>query len=392
MGLTGSVQPEMNSARLPMKQVSKQLNIRWYRCPVDKKLLRELMQPSDAKGLFHAIGHLGLWLMAGGAGFYFFQQQAWLWFLLALFVQGTIASFFTAPHHEMCHGTVFRTKWLNGLFLRLYALLGWSNFEIYQFSHNFHHRFTLHPEGDREEIMPATPSLRLAYLVQLFSINIFGGYQTKGLVPTLANFIQIALNRFDAPYNSWGPELFDGFELYRRKAANWARVTLLFHGLVTLLAFATGYPILALLISGSSFIASWWRYFVGVTMHCGLQSNSHDFRKSVRTITLDPLSEFLYWHMNWHLEHHMFAGVPCYHLKALHKALADDMPRPRSLIGAWREMRAVWHRQKTDPDYAFDTPVPSPGQAEDMTEERAADSLAKSIGKLGPAEISPASG
>ncbi len=34
----------------PMSEVSKTLQIRWYRCPVDKKTLRDLMQPSDVRG------------------------------------------------------------------------------------------------------------------------------------------------------------------------------------------------------------------------------------------------------------------------------------------------------------------------------------------------------
>ena len=117
-------------------------------------------------------------------------------------------------------------------------------------------------------------------------------------------------------------------------------------------------------------------------MHCGLKSSDTDFRKSVRTITLDPLSEFLYWHMNWHLEHHMFAGVPCYNLKALHAATANDMPAPRTLFGAWKEMRETWSRQKLDPDYAYDTPVPSEGMP-----ARSRDSMAASIGELGPADL-----
>ena len=71
-------------------------------------------------------------------------------------------------------------------------------------------------------------------------------------------------------------------------------------------------------------------------MHCGLRSDVADFRKCARSITLDPISEFLYWRMNWHLEHHMFAGVPCYNLKKLHKAVADDMPKVRTFFGAWK--------------------------------------------------------
>ena len=76
-------------------------------------------------------------------------------------------------------------------------------------------------------------------------------------------------------------------------------------------------------------------------MHCGLRSDVADFRKCVRSITLDPISEFLYWRMNWHLEHHMFAGVPCYNLKKLHKAVADDMPKVRTFFGAWKEMLEI---------------------------------------------------
>lgn len=41
----------------PMREVSKTLQIRWYHCPVDKKILRSLMSPDDRRGLFLALGH-----------------------------------------------------------------------------------------------------------------------------------------------------------------------------------------------------------------------------------------------------------------------------------------------------------------------------------------------
>ena len=37
----------------PMREVSKTLQIRWYRCPVDKKILRSLMTPDDTLSLIH---------------------------------------------------------------------------------------------------------------------------------------------------------------------------------------------------------------------------------------------------------------------------------------------------------------------------------------------------
>ena len=362
----------------PMAEVRKTLKIDWYRCPIDKKVLTGLVQKSDARGLFQAGGHFGLWVVTGVTSFLLFNSGQWGWFFIALFLHGTVATFFTAPNHELCHRTVFKTPWVNEFFLRLFGLFGWLNFRIYRFSHNYHHRYTLFLEGDREEILPVTPSLRALYILQLFTFNIFGGYQSRGVIPTIRGFIQIARNDFSNPFNSWGEELYEGHDSQRRSAMSWARIVLAFHALVALLALAVGQPILILLVSGSVFVANWHRYFVGVTMHCGLRSGVSDFRKCARSVTLDPLSEFLYWHMNWHLEHHMFAAVPCYNLKKLHTAVADDMPTTRTVIGAWKEMRETWRKQKTDPNYAFDTPVPEPRQAA-STE---VDPNAESVGDL----------
>ena len=77
----------------------------------------------------------------------------------------------------------------------------------------------------------------------------------------------------------------------------------------------------------------------------------------------------------------MYAGVPCYNLKKLYHEIADDMPEPRSLVGAWREMREVWRRQQTDPDYQFDTPLPATAG---IAPAEKPDELERSIGELAP--------
>ena len=85
--------------------------------------------------------------------------------------------------------------------------------------------------------------------------------------------------------------------------------------------------------------------------------------------------------MEYHIEHHMFAGIPCYNLKKLYYEIADDMPQPRTLREAWQEMRETWNRQKTEPDYQFDTPLPPNAKSVrvDTPEE-----LESSIGELAP--------
>ena len=368
----------------PMIEVRKNLHVAWYRCPIERTKLRELMTPSDIKGYFQAVGHLFIWICTGFITYYLFNQELWWGFAAALFLHGTVGSFFIAAHHELCHNTVFKTKRLNTLFLYIFSFLGFMNFRIYQFSHNYHHRYTLFLEGDREEVLPASPSLRFLYIFQLFTVNITGGYQSRGLVPTLKWFCKIAFNQFDNPYTHWGEELYEGHVEQRKKAVVWARTLLLLHLVLIIFFIVIGQPIVAVLVSGSTFIGNWRRYFVGVPMHCGLKSNIPDFRKCVRTITLDPISEFLYWHMNWHLEHHMFAGVPCYNLAKLHQIVAYDMPKPRTLIEAWQEMRLVWIRQQREPNYSFDTPIPD---ATSRIPDGKEDGLAASIGDLGPREL-----
>ena len=364
----------------PPAEVRKSRRIHWYRCPIDRETLREFVEPGDARGLLQALGHLGIWATTGGLAWYFFTLDIWWAFCLLLFLHGTVAAFFTAPHHELCHTTVFRTKRLNELFLRIFAFLGWQNFEIYRFSHTHHHRFTLFVGGDREKVMPEHPSLRPLYLLQLFTVNVTGGYHSRGLIPVLRHFVAIALNRFDRPFNYWGPELYEGHHEERMKAVRWARLVLLLHAVAIAFFAGIGEPILAVLVSGSIFFAGWLRYFVGVTQHCGLRSNVADFRKCTRTITLDPVTQFLFWYMNWHVEHHMYGAVPCYNLEKLHRVVAHDMPEPRTLIGAWKEMRETWNRQQREPGYEYDTPVPAPRAGERGDD----DPLAASMGGLAP--------
>jgi hypothetical protein len=88
------------------------------------------------------------------------RKQNWLGFAAALFAHGTVGSFFfgVAPH-ELGHGTVFRTKWLNKLFLYMFSLLSWWDPFDYASSHTYHHRYTQYLDGDRENVFPLEPSV-----------------------------------------------------------------------------------------------------------------------------------------------------------------------------------------------------------------------------------------
>lgn len=373
----------------PLDEVRKNLRVEWYRCRIEHAKLRELSKRSDAQGWFQAGGHLALFAITGTVVYLFWSQQQWLGFLLALFVHGTVASFFVgvAPH-ELGHGTVFRTKRLNKIFLYVFSLLSWWDPFDYASSHTYHHRYTLHPEGDRENLLPLEPTLASTFMLQMFTINLLTQrgrtFGKGGLLSTLLVTIQGAfgvVGSTDIPINEWIRALHTDQPEEHRKSIWWSRILLLFHGSLLLIAIITGLWVLPLIFSVAPFIGNWAAYLVGLTQHCGLREDTPDFRKCVRSITINPLWEFLYWRMNWHIEHHMYAGVPCYNLKKLHQEVADDMPKPRTLREAWKEMRETWRRQQTDPDYQFDTPLPPTAK---HIRAGTGDDLESSIGELAP--------
>jgi fatty acid desaturase len=389
----------MNAQYKPLNEVRKTLRVAWYRCPIAGETLRELSRRSDIQGWFQALGHLTIFVGTGLLTAFFYVQQQWMGFAFALFAHGTVTAFLGLAVHELGHGTVFRTKWLNKFFLRVYSLLSWHNFHDYAMSHTYHHRYTLHPEGDREVVLPKNPSLKVLYILQLLTFNITGGFESNGVIPVLKKNVMTALGIFpganatNAAQSSsvfgeeWMEALYADCPEERKKAINWSRVVVLFHLSMVILGGVLHFWLLPLLTSFSFFIGNFWRYLVAVPMHCGLRDNVPDFRLCVRTIILDPISTFLYWRMNWHTEHHMYAGVPCYRLKQLHREIAHDMPKPRTLMGAWREMRDIWRKQQSDPGYQFDTPLPTSAGRVVQTEQNVLD---ESIGDLAPEVLSPA--
>ena len=67
---------------------------------------------------------------------------------------------------------------------------------------------------------------------------------------------------------------------------------------------------------------------IGLLQHGGLADNVLDHRLNSRTVYMNPISRFIYWNMNYHVEHHMFPMVPYHALPRLHALIKDDLPPP----------------------------------------------------------------
>ena len=322
--------------------------INWYRTPIGREQLRELNQASDVKAGLQIGGHLSLLALTASAA-WSVQDSPWL-LVPALFLHGTGYVFLLNATHELSHGSVFRTRFLNRFFLRLFCFFGWRNHVLFWASHAEHHKYTLHPPDDLEVVLPRRLTLREFLRVTVFDPRIF--------YATLRKTVVHATGRVEG---EWEQHLFPEDEPHRRRALiNSARGLPLGHTVLVVVSFWLGLWLVPILTTLGVFYGGWLRFLCNNTQHTGLQDDVADFRLCTRTVLLGPLTRFLYWHMNFHIEHHMYAAVPCYNLGRLHRAIRHDLPEsPRGLWATWRQILAVMKRQEIEPEYEFAPVLPA---------------------------------
>jgi fatty acid desaturase len=133
--------------------------------------------------------------------------------------------------------------------------------------------------------------------------------------------------------------------------------------LATLMMLAAGYgwasAIPFLLIGGPRIYGCWHMVLTGLLQHGGLADNVIDHRLNSRTVYMNPVSRFIYWNMNYHIEHHMFPMVPYHALPRLHELVKDDYPPPNtSILDGYIEMYRAVKRQLSEPEYYLRKELP----------------------------------
>jgi fatty acid desaturase len=337
--------------------------VQWYRSPVSRENLAALNRRSDVKGFAQTLGYLGTLAATGAAAYWAAGRLPWPAVVVLLFMHGMGWAFLINGFHELIHDSVFKTRWLNRFFLGIFSFLGWHNHVWFWASHTEHHKYTLHPPDDLEVVLPTKLTLKNFLMTGL--VNPIGFYQA------LINTVRTSLGRLKT---DWDHHLFpESDPALRRRLFNWARFLLLGHGAIVAVSCYYGLWMLPVVITLAPFYGGAIQYLCNNAQHTGLADNVPDYRLCCRTIILNPVLRFLYWHMNFHTEHHMYAGVPCYNLGRLHKLIKDDLPPcPRGLVATWRQISAILERQKVEPGYQYIATLPSPtGSAAGQTSSTA---------------------
>jgi len=339
--------------------------IKWYRCRVPRETLRELNKRSDFLGFAQTLGFLGVLTVAAGAAIY--SSRHWPWYITALlvFINGHFWHFLVNGFHELVHDSVFKTRWLNRFFLRILSFLGWHNHHLFWASHTEHHKYTLHAPDDQEVVLPQKIDLKGLWKRAIVNHK----YPYTLLKEKFRNFTG-HINR----ENSWIGTLFPESDPERCRAyTRWERTLLIGHLSIAGVSLAYGYWIVPLVITFPKMFGSWLQSLCNSAQHVGLQDKVPDFRLCCRTIYLNPLLQFLYWHMNYHTEHHMYAAVPCYKLGRLHRLIKHEMPYcTRGLRETWKQIAEILDRQARDPNYQYIAELPT-GDNQRNIEQHTAD-------------------
>ena len=316
----------------------------WYKCPLDRKVLKELTRRNDRDALLYLSGFLAM--VAGSGVLAWLSLGAW-WCVPAFLLYGTIYAFAEAMEHELRHRTPFRSEWLNALVHWLICFMTWREQIYSRWSHAQHHTYThltatvpadveIAVKRPPNYLKLATDFLRVSHGIHhlgnivLHSLGIVSR-SAKGVVPPIE---------------------------YRAMCRNSRIVLALYVGVVAWAIVAHSWlPAVFLLLPRA--YGAWLHELLAITQHTGLRENELDHRFSTRTIRLNPILQLLYWNMNYHVEHHMFPNVPFHALPKLRKAIEADLPPAYDgLFSAWGEILHFLRMQRHDPEYMITPRVP----------------------------------
>jgi len=308
----------------------KPVKVDWIKVNISKEDLKRFQERSNLKGLLQTSAFLLIIACTAALSLYGFSSRNWILMAIGLYLHGMIYGHFGDGIHELTHNTVFSSKILNRAVITLFGLLDWPfNPYFYRASHvHFHHRYTLHQNSDGEDV-PNYVELDAKTVFQLF----FRVLQIKSLIQCLARLFTLKPTSKGWRMRGYALDQWEKFVLERAPEGDrkdihqFAVLSLIVQVLFVAACILSGQWFLIVLITLAPFYGPGIHGFIcGVHQHACCEANHPDFRKSCGDAKLDPISSILYWHMEYHIEHHMIASIPCYNLKGFGQFVADQLP------------------------------------------------------------------
>jgi len=323
---------------------------KWYRCKIDKKILKELSKKSDLEGIKHIVIYFTSLFVCGYMAYY--TWGSW-WTVLWFFLYGSIYCCADPIWHETGHKTAFKSKLLNEIFYQIGSFMVYKEPTRWRWSHFKHHGHTLStsdPYDYEIQVLKPTDLLFMLCFVTPFGLLFF--LHKLSQLETLKHALGITTL-----------VMKDCIPDKERSKSRWiSRIHVaIWLGSIFLSLYLTSWmPVLFILLP--YFYGNTLFMLFGIPQHAGLLNNSKDHRLSTRDVYLNPIFSFLYWHMEYHIEHHMFPLIPSHNLKKLHEIVKDQLPpAKKNLWDAYKEIIPALIKQAKDPSYKIDVQLPNTG-------------------------------
>jgi fatty acid desaturase len=268
----------------------------WYRSDIPRTRMKELMRRKNGPAVRDTVVWLALLLAFGFGGVYFWGSRVCVPFFI---VYGVLyGSAGDSRWHESGHGTAFRTPWVNDCLYQISSFMMMREPTYWRWSHARHHSDTT-IVGRDVEILPRPPDI-WGLLLQTFAV--------RSVVAVPRSVTRHALGRFSAQEQTFIPQS-EHFRVVREARA-WIVVYAAVIG--STIYFQSLLPLM--LVGLPSLYGRWLSYYFDLTQHAGLAENVLDHRLNSRTVYMNRLFRFVYWNMNYHIEHHMFLSFtrPCF--------------------------------------------------------------------------------
>ena len=315
---------------------------RWYQTEIPRKSLAALMKPADGPAIRDTI--ILFAFMAGLAGAAAMLYPSWL-SVPFFFAYGVLyGSAMDSRWHECGHKTAFKTRWMNDVVYQIACFCMIRNPHTWRWSHARHHTDTIIVGRDPEIQLMRPPEFArlMANFLGLLDVP-------AGLRLMLVN----ASGRLDPQEATYIPES------EHHKVVRVARVWVLIYAATIGAAVLMQSWLPLLLVGTPRLYGAWHHVMTGMLQHGGLADNVTDHRLNTRTVMMNPVSRFIYWNMNYHVEHHMYPKVPYHALPALHAMVRHDLPPPSPSIAAgFAEMWPALVRQLRNEDYFVQRELP----------------------------------
>ena len=316
---------------------------KWYTSPIPKEKMRELLVRRDGPAIRDTLLWFALLLFFGSCGFILWGST---WAILPFAIYGILyASVSDSRWHESLHGTAFKTDWMNNALYELASFMVLRESIRWRWSHTRHHSDTLIVGLDPEISVQRPPNLTI-FITNFFNANSIRRY--------VSSLYLHSTGKITADERTYIPER-EYSKLFTR-----ARIYILIYALIIALSIYTGSILPLMYVGLSNIYGAWLMVVFGYTQHAGLAENVLDHRLDCRTVYMNPINRYLYWNMNYHVEHHMFPLVPYHALPRLHELIKADSPRPYSgLLDAYKEIIPTVLRQVKEPGYCIKRQLPA---------------------------------